>query len=279
MDLDIDEFDLFDDAEDNGFATINVENTDNLLSLDFATNNTKEILNDDQSFSKPKSEYKLNGNLIDYDDHTQIHYVMLRKLKLDPITHMEMSEETAFAFPYQWDPYSGTRLDKDPYGAIYFDPHMLARYFYINRTRNLWVQPTDDNNGYYEGYYNDGVGAGEDFYVAGRGHHPEWYLFRLPVTNCYLTKDHNTQVITFGPKLTNEEIKEINDKLKQTKSVYHRLFRRNPPDLVEMKKLYDLAINTKPTLSNIEDMNQEQIITERHKINRKAVDKLAKMEC
>ena len=66
----------------------------------------------------------------------------------------------------------------------------------------LWIPP---ENGY-EGYYGDLVGAGEDIMIQCRGTYPERYLFRLPISNCYLKKNQKLSIITMGPKLTEREI-------------------------------------------------------------------------
>lgn len=181
--------------------------------------------------------HSLNNN-ITFDNHTMLYYKNLRLLKIDPITHKEMNDDNAFKFYDVWDPYSGERLFKDPYGPLYFDPSILIKYYYTNRLRKLWIEPHDDNTGYYQGYYSDAVGAGQDMYVKGRGYHPEWYVFRLPITDCYLTKDNNTQYITFGPKLTKEEIEEIDNKAALCNNNSYSKLR-------DMKQIYDIALSNK----------------------------------
>lgn len=219
----------------------------------------------------------------DYDGRTQEYYRVLRSTKLDPISQMKVDEKEAFTYSKIWDPYSGTVLGDDPYGAIYFDPVTLAKYFYTNITRKLWNQPVDEEEGFYQGYYDGGVGAGEDFYIEGRGHFPEWYVFRLPLSDCYLPEDYNKSIPTLGPKLTDKEVKLINYLLhkKDCRKRYREYFGRSPPDLVQMKELYDTAINQNPyedvdyDLEIWEDMSVEQI---NDAINRDAVDKLVKIK-
>jgi len=53
----------------------------------------------------------------------------LRKNKLDVFTREPINEKYAFKFEYQWDPYTGERLGKDPYGALYFHPDNLIHYY------------------------------------------------------------------------------------------------------------------------------------------------------
>ena len=65
--------------------------------------------------------------------------------------------------------------------------------------RELWHNETDEgeNGGFWQGYYGNAVGAGEKFLVPGRGIHPEWYLFRLPIIDCYLTNNALNRVSYF----------------------------------------------------------------------------------
>ncbi len=216
------------------------------------------------------------GNSITYDHKTEEYYRALRASKCDPIT-MEMQTDQSFSFPYQWDPYTGERLSEDPHGSLYFDPVALAKHFYHSRTNNLWISESDENGGFYQGYYGDAVGAGEDFEVKGRGNYPEWYLFRLPIPDCYLTEDHNPQIVTFGPKLTNDEIKELDKKLQLMSGIYKRYFRCNPPSLVKMKQLYDLAIDRNPNVPNADSMTYAELAAAKNKMNRDAVQALLEM--
>jgi len=224
-----------------------------------------------------KTKYKKDNREIKYDNHTREYFRVIREQKLDPISLEPVKEKTAFCFPYQWDPYTGERLEKDPIGPLYFDPVVLAYHFYINRLRNLWMQPEDTGEGVFQGIYDDGVGSGDTFYVHGRGHHPERYLFRLPIPNCYLTKDHNAQVVTFGPKLTDDEVKDLDTKLQKMRARYRRLFRRNPPPLADMKRHYDQAIAKKPHIGDEGDVPQSIIQDLRNMKNRQAVDRLVNM--
>lgn len=189
---------------------------------------------------------ELSVNNIEFDFESDQHYKVLRKMKLDPISQSPISENIAFKFPYIWDPYTGTRSDKlDPDGPLYFDPDILIKYYYTNRLNKLWVNPVDDHTGYYQGYYGEGLGLGEEFNLIGRGPHPEWYLFRLPIPDCYLPKNYNPQHITFGPKLTDGEILEIYNKANLKPDNYKKIFNSERPSLLEIKKLYDIAISKK----------------------------------
>ncbi len=233
--------------------------------------------NFNQYFVKEKSKYKLNGNEIKFNDKTQKYYMNIRKLHMDPITMNIVHDNIAFKFYDQWDPYTGERANHDPYGPLYFDPVSIARYFYTKRYYHLWIPPSDEADGLYSGYHDAGVGKGENFNINSRGTYPEWYLFRLPTTDCYLTKDHNTQIPTFGPKLTDEEIKYLDIKLQKQKYTYRKLFGKYPVSLVKMKKLYDIAICVEPYVEDAEDLSQNELRDERYRASCRAVDCLVKM--
>ena len=216
---------------------------------------------------------------IEYDEITIKKYKAFRYRKMDPISYTEVEEDYAFKFEHIWDPYTGERKDQlDSDGPLYFDPDILINYFLTKILTKLWVQPSDEHGGYYQGYYDDGAGAGEDFYVAGRGHHPEWYLFRLPIIDCYLTKDHNKQYITFGPKLTDSEIMKIDELARKRPKNFFSLFNKNRPSLVIMKALYDKAISKKPFIKNIpENITEEELKNLYNRENRNCIDELVKI--
>lgn len=213
-----------------------------------------------------------------YDKETNEKYRVLRLRKMDPLTYNEIDDQYAFKFKYKWDPYTGERLGEDTNGPIYFDPDYLIKYFYTKRLDKLWVNPIDDSTGYFEGYYDAGVGAGENFHLESRGSHPEWYMFRIPIIDCYLTKDHNRQFITFGPKLTNNDIIEIERLANLRADNYRLLFNRNRPSLVQMKELYDLAIAQEPKKEIFDQKLKKELVQEQYnKLNRQAVDQLVEM--
>lgn len=245
---------------------MDIEGDDSELCVDFSSCDIPIIK------SEPKKQE------IKYDRDTREKYRVLRLRKMDPIIFMEIPDEYAFKFKYRWDPYTGERQGEDSNGPLYFDPDLLIKYFHTKRTNKLWVAPKDEHNGgFFHGYYDDGVGAGEDFHLIGRGSHPEWYLFRLPIIDCYLTEDHNKQFITFGPKLTDEEIAEIERLANLRINNYRELFHCNRPSLTKMKKLYDNAIAMRPSIEitdNLELLHPSQIQEFYNKANRDAVDQL-----
>ncbi|CAH6421792.1 Hypothetical protein KVN_LOCUS479 [uncultured virus] len=250
--------------------------------FNFQDNNTTKKINSQKSETEIK-KYKKNGINITYNKRTEEYYRVLRKRQLDPFSNHEISDEISFKFEYEWDPYTGERQLKDHHGPLCFDPDQLIRYFYVNRLKNLWVEPRQDENGYFEGYYEDGVGAGVNFHINGRGDHPEWYLFRLPIIDCYLTVDHNEQIITMGPKLTNDEIIQIEQKSKLMGNNYRKIFSNERPSLIQMKELYDLAISDNVDISSeippseLANFTNEQINGIKSKINRRSVDRLKKL--
>lgn len=183
----------------------------------------------------------------DYDDRTTLYYKTLRERKMDPIMCIELQEDKAFKFYNKWDPYTGERKEIDPDGPLYFHPHYLIHYFYINRLNDLWIEPSDG----FDGSYDIAVGAGEDILIQGRGIFPEKYLFRLPIIDCYLPKNHDSSVITFGPKLLYNEISLINELGKLYGDDYYQTFGYERPDLCDIKTYYDLAIENNNDCDNI----------------------------
>lgn len=271
---DFKEFSLDNFNDNNDILNENNDNNDNLiLQFDIDKTSTAERNNENN-----------NKIIIEYDNDTMEKYRVLRKRKMDPVLHIELEEKYSFQFKYKWDPYTGERLEEDPHGPLYFDPDTLIKHFYVKRLDKLWVNPKDEQAGYFEGYYDDGVGAGEDFYIKGRGYHPEWYIFRLPIIDCYLTKNHNKQHITFGPKLTDNEIIEIEQLANLRPDNYKKMFGYNRPSLIQIKKLYDTAISQTPNLSNIinmeniNDIPQERLTELYYKINRDAVTALSNIK-
>jgi hypothetical protein len=223
----------------------------------------------DNLLIKPKP--KLNIYDKNYSHTTLEYYKAIRLRKMDPITMNDINTNNVFEFKFMWDPYTGERLGEDPIGPLYFEPENLIKYYYTNRLNGLWVDPIDNSNGYYEGYYDDNIGCGEEMFINGRGYFSEKYLFRLPIIDCYLTNDHKNSIITMGPKLTDKEIILIEELANKQPENYKKKFGKNKPNLIDIKKLYDQAIFKLP---KINDDNYSKY----YKINKNAVDLLIKID-
>ena len=188
-------------------------------------------------------------DIIQYDRSKQTNtYIEYRKTATEIFTMeplpLDQPMKSIFKFYHQWDPFNGTRTTIDPMGPLVFDANALIHYWHVNRLNHLWTNAVNDDGGLYHGYYNDGVGNGPDFNVTGRGNHMDWYLFRLPVMDCYLPDDHNDQIVTMGPVLTDEEICMIYKLAKKTS--YQ--FGSNRPNVVLMKQHYEQAITMNPSI-------------------------------
>ena len=207
-------------------------------------------------------------------------YQKYRNEKIDPLLHIPLpisdrySEKDLFKFEYKWNTYTGERLNIiEENGPLYFDPDTLVHYFYTNRMNNLWNYSNDNFNG----YYGDALGNGPNFNIIGRGDFRNWYLFRLPIPDCYLFKDHNLQSVTMGPKLTNKEIKEIYTKAKRYGNNYTINYKKSRPNLIKLKEYYDKAISNNPNNYDTEVLNDEFVKKMIYKINTQNVVLLSKM--
>ncbi len=232
------------------------------------------------------TEIKKKNTLYDknYNETTTKFYRTLRENKINAIMQDNTGfyPEKSFIFKDQWDPYTGIRTGVDPYGALYFHPDDLIRYFYTKRLNMLWTELVDLN----QGYYDYAVGSEEDILIVNRGTYPEAYLFRLPILDCYLQHDCDMSLITMGPKLTNEEIQQIDTIAeKYYKNNYRDLYGKKRPSLVLIKTLYDQAISKEPDLEKLPEyqnlinkkLSKEKLTELRNKANRVAVDALKKM--
>lgn len=224
---------------------------------------------------KPKEEEK--GYKKDYDTTTTVKYVAMRLQKIDPIIDEVINESYALQIEKIWDPISGefTKED-DPFGPLYFDPIELVKYFYINRLNHLWKDEEDEgpNGGYYEAVPGEGIGAGEDFFLRGRGNHPEYFIWRLPINELYLEKDMPKSVPVKGPKLSRDQIVNIYNLCKKSpKSHWSQTF-SEIPNIVEIYDLYMEAINKNPDISGIDYCDGDD---PKFMANMRAVQKLRDM--
>jgi hypothetical protein len=194
--------------------------------------------------------YKKDGH--EYDDTTTEYYRVMRNRKINVIMQDDVDyyPEKSFKFADRWDPYTGERIlgkdgqyIKDPYGPLYFHPDDLIYYYYIKRLDKLWCEPKDEAGGYFQGWYDDGVGSGKDMFLTSRGSYKELYLFRLPVHDCYLPPNHDMSIITMGPELTIEEIQEIENIAEiHYANNYKTKYGKLRPSLKQIFYLYNQAI-------------------------------------
>lgn len=82
-----------------------------------------------------------------------------------------------------------------------------------------------------------------------------------------------------GPRITDEEAKQIDFIAQKNPANYKQMFRKNRPSLYEMKKLYDEAISSDPKINLDSKCNysSEKIKELKYKANCCAVDKLKNM--
>jgi hypothetical protein len=139
-----------------------------------------------------------------------------------------------FQFHHMWDPYTGEKLDKDPYGPLTFCPECIAQSIHHQiPNANLYIPP----NGEFQERYGDALGAGQDFHEVERGnHHPEWNIFRVSMPTLYLAPNSDLMITTVGPLLTMEEIKQIDMHL-------HQQHPSMAFSLVKLKQLYDISVS------------------------------------
>ena len=181
------------------------------------------------------SKTKINKSE-DYDKTTTETYRAKRLLKLDPLSYEIIPPYMEFSYKYKWNPYNGEITGIDPIGPLVFNAFNLYKYFLKNKLNGLWIPPVNDENGNFEGYYGNYIGAGKNINIDSRGEHPQKYLFRLPIIDCYLPKNYNFSVITMGPLLDDNDITTIDNTLKD-------LYKNNYyPSIMQIKKIYDDAI-------------------------------------
>lgn len=189
-----------------------------------------------------------------YDFETTRRYKSFRLRKEDPITCDELTDENAFKFEWMWDCLTGERTSKDPYGPMYIHPVALLQTFCQSVLDGLWIEM----DGCFPSY-GENLGKGDEFYVEGkgRGSQPEKYLFRFPIKDCYVHKDQDQSIHTMGPKLTDEEVAEI-DRLITEHWLENRYVRKINYQYTNgfttlLKQYYDIAIHAAPTILEHEE--------------------------
>jgi hypothetical protein len=247
--------------------------SDKILYMDFSIDSNDLINFDDIS----TEQCTITTYEKDYDNTTMEKYKKMRTMKICPILDEPIDDNLAFKVENMWDPIIGEFLDKkDPFGALYFSPIELTKYFYLNRLNYLWTEEVDEgeNGGYYEGIPGDGIGAGENFHIHGRGEHPEFFLWRLPINDCYLEKGLSKSIPIKGAKLSRNDIVNIYNKcLKYPKEVWKKTF-SIIPNLVNIYDYYMEAINQNPDITGVDYTTGED---PKFKANLRAVFKLRSM--
>ena len=125
-------------------------------------------------------------------------------------------------------------------------------YFYSNRLNNLWINEVDEGvtGGYYEGRYGDGVGAGKYIKITSRDYYSELYLWRLPISDCYLIKNFPKNIPTMGYELDRCDIEKIQYLCENCPTyMWNNIFTKIP-NLIKIYDLYNMAINDCPTPPN-----------------------------
>ena len=194
-----------------------------------------------KSRSKKYNNFKkLYNNYISKRD-----YIKYRNKKIDPILLEKLpifdtNIDDIFKYPYIWNPYNGlTEYKIDKSGPLCFDTLSLVNYFYINRLKKLWVNGFYEDDYYINGYYDDAVGNYPYFYINSRGYNLDWYLFKLPITDCY---SDNNNIVTISPDLSDNDIHFIYTKSLKYKDLFKRLYNYELPNLIKIKELYDKAV-------------------------------------
>jgi len=243
--------------------------------MDFDLNDCDMV--DFRSVEPLKPKKKKKKYIKNYDSFTTENCKTMRECKIDPISDEVVNESYSYKVENMWDPISGEFLDeKDPFGPLHFDSVELVKWFYINKLNYLWKDEVDEgeNGGYYEAIPGEGIGAGEDFYMRGRGtYHPERFIWRLPL-NCYLEKGLSRSVPFKGPKLSRDQIVTLYNICKSTPKSHWSVSFSEIPDIVQIYDLYMEAINKNPDISGIDYDDDED---PKFKANLRAIQKLKNM--
>lgn len=178
------------------------------------------IFNDNSNQSRKSEKFKssLHQKLDpcdpdDYEmlfDQATMDYVKFRRDMIDPITYEEMTPDTAFVIDQMWNCMTGEKIGPDPNGPLYVSPVTILRTIRDNLLNGFWMEIDDCVP-----MYGEQLGAGENFYVKGRGARPEKYLFRYPFPELYKFKGQNAMIHTTGPKFTNEELERLDNLIEE----------------------------------------------------------------
>lgn len=194
-----------------------------------------------RKIKKDKKTYKKILKLVTryIENNNSTFYI---KNRLDNICPLSFDKvERGFSVDNIWNPFTGKYMNLiDPFGSIIFDVDYLIYFFYTNRLRHIYIPATANMSG----HFGDAIGKYPDFKIPGRGSHPEWYLFRLPLSDCYIEKK-NIKYVTMGPELTRYDIMKIY-KICQNNKTYEKRFNQKLPNIVKLFDLYYTVVNKYP---------------------------------
>jgi hypothetical protein len=209
------------------------------------TDSNTLVLSDVKELSKSEQIFTADEYDMLFNFETTSRYKAYRIKMQDPITCENLTDNNAFKFKYVWDCLTGERIGVDPYGPLYISPVSILRSYYHNVLKGMWIEFDDCVP-----MYGENLGTGDNFYIPGKGVQPEKYLFRLPIQDCYVYKEQDNSIHTMGPKLTDEELQEVDNLI--CKYWYDDPFIEDMPEsalsTLRLKKYYDVAICAKPTI-------------------------------
>ena len=193
-----------------------------------------------RKIKKNKLTYKkIMKHMDEYIKYNNNFYIENRINNICPLSFEQLSY--GYIEKRMWNPITGQfSTTNDPFGALIIDVNYLVNHFYINRLRHIYTHGNINQSG----SFGDAIGKYPDFYLPSRGTHTQWYLFSLPINDCYIDKNL-LKYITMGPKLSLEDIIDIYD-LCIRLNTYQTIFKRPIPNIVEMYKLYHKIVEKCP---------------------------------
>ena len=237
----------FTQGDEHPPANANPTDTDNEVEIIVSDGHSLTVRDTVES-SSDLTEYDREKYAINFDDETTGRYRAYRIKRQDPITCENMEEYSSFKFPYVWDCMTGERIGIDPNGPLYFSPVTILRTILSQILIGLWTEIENCVP-----MYGENVGVGKDFNIPGRGPQLEKYMFRLPIQDCYVHRDSDKiakSVHTLGPEFTDDELREIDRLIVEywIEDPYIEDLPETAWSTLELRRLYDAALNPKPTL-------------------------------
>ena len=179
-----------------------------------------------------------------YNFKTNETYRMKRLMQLDVFNDEKILDNECFKYDKIWDPYTGLIIDEhDEFGPLCFNGYELGYFYYKNRLNGLWNEPSDG----FDGYYGDLLGTGKNINIISRGPHPERYLLRLPLIDCYVPENSTHSHITMGPLLSDDELDSLDKILEYNYNTFNKSLSTKPHLMNQIKHHYDEALNPSPS--------------------------------